>query len=239
MGLHCSDKQASIVQLRNSNIDVFEAGLQEGAHGGAGKTSSAKPCSALRMRTPSFSFFDEECCDGGGGSSAMSGLAHSPQTAVSASARQKGAASRSSHFFLRRFALRAFFSMRKSWGFLPALSLATNQRGLAPRPAQVSPVAGSRYLGATFRPLIELTRSPPLFADCVPGKPGELQVQFIGSLSEDSIKITSKFEKSINRHRRKVSFGHYPTPEKTYQLDVANADAQASLCITRLPIRAT
>jgi hypothetical protein len=51
--------------------------------------------------------------------------------------------------FLRPF--RADLSIKKSLSFFPALIAATNQRGLAPRPAQVSPI-WPRYLGAIFLP---------------------------------------------------------------------------------------
>src|SRR5262245_56457552 len=52
--------------------------------------------------------------------------------------------------FLRPF--RADLSIRKSSSFFPRLIAATSQRGLAPRPAHVSP-AGLRYFGGTFLPL--------------------------------------------------------------------------------------
>src|SRR5262249_28456016 len=55
-------------------------------------------------------------------------------------------------FDLRFFRpLRADLSIKKSSSFLPPLIAATSQRGLAPRPAQVSP-DGPRYLGGTFLP---------------------------------------------------------------------------------------
>src|SRR5262245_48356080 len=51
--------------------------------------------------------------------------------------------------FLRPF--RADLSIRKSSSFFPPLIAATSQRGLAPRPAQVSP-EGLRYFSGTFLP---------------------------------------------------------------------------------------
>src|SRR5262245_47128114 len=51
--------------------------------------------------------------------------------------------------FLRPF--RADLSIKKSSSFFPPLIAATSQRGLAPRPAQVSP-EGLRYFGGTFLP---------------------------------------------------------------------------------------
>src|SRR6516164_1750427 len=51
--------------------------------------------------------------------------------------------------FFRPF--RADLSIRKSSSFFPPLMAATSQRGLAPRPVQVSP-EGLRYLGGTFLP---------------------------------------------------------------------------------------
>src|SRR5215467_8186237 len=52
--------------------------------------------------------------------------------------------------FFRPF--RADLSIRKFSSFFPSLIAATSQRGLAPRPAQVSP-DGPRYFGGTFLPL--------------------------------------------------------------------------------------
>src|SRR6266511_2489201 len=65
--------------------------------------------------------------------------------------------------FFRPF--RADLSIRKSSSFFPPLIAATSQRGLTPRPAQVSP-DGPRYFGGTFLPLNALpppraTLSPP------------------------------------------------------------------------------
>ena len=63
--------------------------------------------------------------------------------------------------FFRR--LRVGLLIKKSSSFLPPLIAATSQRGLAPRPAQVSPEA-PRYLGGTFLPFNVLPRplrTPP------------------------------------------------------------------------------
>src|SRR3954470_19214560 len=63
----------------------------------------------------------------------------------------------SSHFFFLRFValfVGVALSIKKSSSFLPSLIAATSQRGLAPRPAQVSP-SRPRYLGATFIPFKE------------------------------------------------------------------------------------
>src|SRR5215813_13683704 len=57
--------------------------------------------------------------------------------------------------FFRPF--RADLSIRKSSSFFPPLIAATSQRGLAPRPAQVSP-DGPRYFGGTFLPFKALRR---------------------------------------------------------------------------------
>src|SRR6516225_1721418 len=62
--------------------------------------------------------------------------------------------------FLRRF--RADLSIRKSSSFLPPLIAATSQRGVAPRPAQVSP-DGPRYFGGTFLPFNVLRRRTRCF----------------------------------------------------------------------------
>src|SRR6516162_6868585 len=58
--------------------------------------------------------------------------------------------------FFRPF--RADLSIKKSSSFFPPLIAATSQRGLAPRPAQVSP-DGPRYFGGTFFPF--KTLPPP------------------------------------------------------------------------------
>src|SRR5262249_5552829 len=68
--------------------------------------------------------------------------------------------------FLRLF--RADLSIRKSSSFFPLLIARTSQRGLAPRPAHVSP-EGLRYLGGTFLPFNALppprtTLAPPTTA---------------------------------------------------------------------------
>src|SRR6516164_10447901 len=67
--------------------------------------------------------------------------------------------------FLRPF--RADLSIRKSSSFFPLLIAATSQRGLAPRPAQVSP-EWLRYFGGTFLPFNALppprTLRPPTTA---------------------------------------------------------------------------
>src|SRR6516225_10395603 len=65
--------------------------------------------------------------------------------------------------FLRPF--RADFSIKKSSSFFPLLIAATSQRGLPPRPAQVSP-DGARYFGGTFLPFktlrpLRTTLRPP------------------------------------------------------------------------------
>src|SRR5262245_823189 len=59
------------------------------------------------------------------------------------------------YFFALRFFLTAprGFSIRKSVSFFPlSFIAAANQRGLAPRPAHVSP-CGPRYFGSTLLPL--------------------------------------------------------------------------------------
>src|SRR5262249_12445345 len=63
--------------------------------------------------------------------------------------------------FFRRFS--ADLSITKSASFFPPLIAATSQRGLAPRPAQVSP-EGLRYLGGTFLPLNGLPPPRTTFA---------------------------------------------------------------------------
>src|SRR5262249_33273693 len=74
--------------------------------------------------------------------------------------------------FLRPF--RADLSIRKSSSFFPPLIATTSQRGLAPRPAQVSP-DGPRYFGGTFLPFNAVPRPwttlappnvPPIVSNC-------------------------------------------------------------------------
>src|SRR5262249_21744076 len=66
----------------------------------------------------------------------------------------------------------ADFTIRKSSSLFPPLIAATSQRGLAPRPAQVSP-DGPRYFGGTFPPFNVLpppraTLAPPTTAIALP-----------------------------------------------------------------------
>ena len=63
--------------------------------------------------------------------------------------------------FLRPF--RADSSIKKSSIFFPRLIAATSQRGLAPRPAHVSP-DGPRYFGGTFLPFNALPPPPTALA---------------------------------------------------------------------------
>src|SRR5215470_16271075 len=71
--------------------------------------------------------------------------------------------------FLRPF--RADLSIKKSSSFFPPLIAATSQRGLAPRPAHVSP-DGPRYFGGTFFPFKTLppprttTAMAPILSNC-------------------------------------------------------------------------
>jgi hypothetical protein len=65
--------------------------------------------------------------------------------------------------FFRPF--RADLSIKKSSSFFPPLIASTSQRGLAPRPAHVSP-DGPRYLGGTFLPFKALP--PPRTATLRP-----------------------------------------------------------------------
>src|SRR5262252_6725022 len=79
-----------------------------------------------------------------------------------------------SHRFDLRFfhPFRADLSIRKSSSFFPPLIAATSQRGLAPRPAQVSP-EGPRYFGGTFLPFNALPprrvmlATPAILANCL------------------------------------------------------------------------
>src|SRR5260221_11941773 len=73
----------------------------------------------------------------------------------------------------------ADLSIRKSSRFFPALIAAVNQRGCAPRPAQVFPSV-SRYFGATFMPLVArpcfrrpfpISPPPPVSPDSWPFRP--------------------------------------------------------------------
>src|SRR5215510_9270310 len=63
--------------------------------------------------------------------------------------------------FLRFFL--AVLSIRKSSSFFPPLIAATSHRGLAPRPAHVSP-EGPRYFGGTFFPFNALPPPPTTLA---------------------------------------------------------------------------
>ena len=76
---------------------------------------------------------------------------------------------RGQRFDLRFFRpFRADLSIKKSSSLFPPLIAATSQRGLAPRPAHVSP-EGLRYFGGTFFPFNALPRSrPPTTAMALP-----------------------------------------------------------------------
>src|ERR1700746_3162272 len=63
--------------------------------------------------------------------------------------------------FFRPF--RADLSIKKSSIFFPPFIAATSHRGLAPRPAQVSP-DGPRYFGGTFLPFNPLPPPPTTLA---------------------------------------------------------------------------
>src|SRR5262249_8446257 len=77
--------------------------------------------------------------------------------------------------FLRPF--RVALSIKKSSSFFPPLIAATSQRGLAPRPAQVSS-DGPRYFGGTFLPLNGL---PPPRTTLRPPTTGILSNSFSSS----------------------------------------------------------
>jgi hypothetical protein len=90
-------------------------------------------------------------------------------------------------FDLRFFRpLRADLSIKKSSSFLPPLIAATSQRGLAPRPAQVSP-DGPRYFGGTLLPRNRTTLRPPttaILSNCFFKLGPTLKKQFVNPLSQ-------------------------------------------------------
>src|ERR1700756_4844112 len=94
--------------------------------------------------------------------------------------------------FFRPF--RADLSIRKSSSFLPPLIAAASQRGLAPRPAQVSP-EGPRYFGGTFLPFNALP--PPRTILAPPSTP--ILSSFSKNLAGCSTSISStRFRRSMS-----------------------------------------
>src|SRR6516165_8614316 len=95
--------------------------------------------------------------------------------------------------FFRR--LRADLSIRKSSSFFPPLIAATSQRGLAPRPAQVSP-EGLRYFGGTFLPFKTL---PPPLTTLAPPTPAPILSNCCSSSARRLKRVSS------TRSRRSMS----------------------------------
>src|SRR5262249_7054967 len=100
------------------------------------------------------------------------------------------------HRFDLRFLLpfRADLSIRKSSSFFSPLIAATSQRGLAPRPAQVSP-DGPRYFGGTFFPF--KTLAPPRTTLRPPTKAALSNCLSISARRSSSISST-RFRRSIS-----------------------------------------
>src|SRR5262245_58667361 len=99
----------------------------------------------------------------------------------------KASASRGEDYFLRRdffattrFLAAADLSIAKSSILRPCLIRAASHRGLAPRPAQVSPL-GPRYFGGTLRPFIA-ERRPPAARELVPPSAPSRESCFSSSL---------------------------------------------------------
>src|SRR5215470_10730403 len=101
-----------------------------------------------------------------------------------------------SHRFDLRFfhPFRADLSIRKSLSFLPPLIAATSQRGLAPRPAQVSP-DGPRYFGGTFLPFKALPPPPTTLA---PPTSAILSNRFSSSARRSRSISSTRFRRSIS-----------------------------------------
>src|SRR5262245_10100744 len=83
-------------------------------------------------------------------------------------------------FATTRFLAAADLSIAKSSILRPCLIRAASHRGLAPRPAQVSP-PGPRYFGGTLRPFIA-ERRPPAARELVPPSAPSRESCFSSSL---------------------------------------------------------
>src|SRR5262249_41283005 len=118
------------------------------------------------------------------------------------------------HRFDLRFLrpLRADLSIKKSSSFFPPFIAATSQRGLAPRPAQVSP-EGLRYLGGTFLPFNALL--PPRTILAPPATAPILSNSSI-SLARCSTGISS------TRSRRSMSASTLIPDRLTFAIVVSN-----------------
>src|SRR6185436_7078412 len=99
----------------------------------------------------------------------------------------------------------------------PPLIAATNQRGFAPRPAQVLP-ALSRYLGGTFLPLSELPR-PLLGAMSAPNLASWLRSSVL--LRPSSFPTSSRNCKSCSTDidlRFVLAIGYLPIKKAPYNI---------------------
>src|SRR5262249_28607365 len=121
------------------------------------------------------------------------------------------------HRFDLRFLrpIRADLSIRKSSSFFPPLIAATSQRGLAPRPAQVSP-DGPRYFGGTFLPFKTLPPPPPTTAIALP-----IPSNCFSSLARRSKSIWS------TRFRRSISASTLISDRFTFAIVISGCEALA------------
>jgi hypothetical protein len=118
--------------------------------------------------------------------------------------------------FFRPF--RADLSIRKSSSFFPPLIAATSQRGLAPRPAQVSP-DGPRYFGGTFLPF--KTLRPPRTTLRPPTKAIAL------SILPNCVSISARRSRSVSstRFRRSMSASTVIRDRFTFAIVISGAKA--------------
>jgi hypothetical protein len=99
------------------------------------------------------------------------------------------------------------------------LIAATSHRGLAPRPAQVSP-EGPRYFGATFLPFKVLRRSLPGAARVASLEPTK-RAQALKLLFERGpvfvqsfLDLLAEVDEGFESHSRQVYLGHYAPPRR-------------------------
>src|SRR5215469_15498525 len=126
-----------------------------------------------------------------------------------------------SHRFDLRFfhPFRADLSIRKSSSFFPPLIAVTSQRGLAPRPAQVSP-DGPRYFGGTFLPFE--TPPPPR----APPTTAILSNCFSSSARCSTSTSSTRLRRSMSAStviRDRFTFGIVISGGKTVQFEMALA----------------
>src|SRR5215813_7425893 len=121
--------------------------------------------------------------------------------------------------FFRPF--RADLSIKKSSSFLPPLIAATSQRGLAPRPAQVSP-DGPRYFGGTFLPFNAL---PPPRTTLAP--PTAIALPILSNCFSSSARCSRSI--SSTRFRKSISASTLISDRFTFAIVISGEKTELSV----------